>query len=346
MIIQKLIKKYDSQNQFEVLKNSYKQIEFAWNNSFSLKKINGRKISNIIIAGLGGSAISGDLMQNYLGTELNIPYIVSRNYSLPSFVNSETLVIISSYSGNTEETIESFKEAIQKNAVIVCITTGGKIEEMANENDISVVKIEPGFQPRYALALNFFSLLKILQTLKVIKDQNDIVQKIISLWKRRSNELINDNNEAFTMAESFIGFIPVIYSVSDLTSAVGNRFKCQINENSKLHAFNNIIPEMNHNEIIGWETYNANQFNAVTINILDKNYHPQIIKRINITSEIILKQNGTVINLHSSENDFKVRLFDLIYLTDWISYYLALVRKQDPTTITNINILKERLAKE
>lgn len=346
MTIQEYILKYDLQNQFEVLKESYKQIEFAWNNEFSLDKIQKEKIKNIVVAGLGGSAISGDLMQNFLRGELNLPYFISRNYNLPAFVNNNTLVIISSYSGNTEETIEAFHQAISMNAQIVCITTGGKIELIANEKNIPVVKIQTGFQPRYALALNFFSLLKILQTLKLIPLQNSIVEKIISLWKEKGKEYSSDENEAYKLAVELTGFIPVIYSVSDITSAIGNRFKCQVNENSKLHAFHNVIPEMNHNEIIGWETFNEYQFNAKVVNIYDAEYHPQIKKRFEITSELIKNKNCDVINLQSKLNDFKVRLFELVYLTDWISYYLALLRQQDPTTIKNINILKERLAKE
>jgi glucose/mannose-6-phosphate isomerase len=127
----------------------------------------------------------------------------------------------------------------------------------------------------------------------------------------------------------------------DVTSAVGYRLKCQFNENSKLHAFHNVIPELNHNEIIGWESFLEKQFNAKLILILDKIYHPQIKKRFEITSSLI---SGDKIILDSSETDFKLRIMDLIYLGDWITYYLALLREYDPTEIENINILKEKLA--
>ena len=149
------------------------------------------------------------------------------------------------------------------------------------------------------------------------------------------------SNRAIDIARELIGFIPVIYSAADVTSAVGYRLKCQFNENSKLHAFHNVIPELNHNEIIGWESFQDKQFNAKLILILDKIYHPQIKKRFDITASLI---SSDKIYLESNEEDFKLRLMDLIYLGDWISYYLALFRGFDPTEIENINILKEKLA--
>jgi len=152
-----------------------------------------------------------------------------------------------------------------------------------------------------------------------------------------------DGNISFVTAESLVGFIPVIYSVVDSTSAVGYRFKCQFNENSKLHAFHNVIPEMNHNEIIGWESFHEKNFNAKIINIVDESYHPQIKKRFEIISGIFKESGVEAIDLQSSEIDFKVRILDLIYLCDWITYYTGVLRGFDPSEINNINTLKQRL---
>lgn len=133
MNIIELIKKYDSQNQLEVLQNTFKQITFAWENKTDLSSIKSKKFSSIVFCGLGGSAISGDLLNDYLSDELSCPFIVVRGYNLPSFVNAETLVIISSYSGNTEETISCFGQAITKKCNIVVITSGGKVGEIAQK---------------------------------------------------------------------------------------------------------------------------------------------------------------------------------------------------------------------
>jgi glucose/mannose-6-phosphate isomerase len=343
MTIKEYVQKYDPQNQFEVLVNSYKQIEFAWNNNFSVDEININGISNIIISGLGGSAIGADLIKNFLGTELTVPIIVNRNYSLPKFANKNTLFIASSYSGNTEETTSSLKQAIKIGCKIVCITTGGEVESIAKENKLTCVIVQKGFQPRYALGLGFFTLLKVFQELKLVSNQSEIVEQVIKVWKYKGLEYALDKNITCTIAESLIGFIPVIYSVSDSTSAVGYRFKCQFNENSKVHAFHNEIPEMNHNEIIGWESYQEKTFHAKIINIVDESYHPQIKKRFEIISEIFSNIKVETINIKSSEKNYKVRLLDLIYTTDWITYYLAVLRCFDPSEIDNIHLLKNRL---
>lgn len=337
------VKKYDPQNQFDVLVQSYQQIQFAWSNNFRIDGIESSEISNIIISGLGGSAISADLIKNFLANEVPFPIVVNRNYNLPKFASKSSLFIASSYSGNTEETISSLKQAIELGCKIVCITTGGQVEALAKEKNISCIKVQTGFQPRYSLGLSFFSLLKVFQVLKIIEDQTTIVEKIINLWKHRGIEYSQDGNFAYNFAESLIGFIPVIYSVSDSTNSIGYRFKCQLNENSKLHAFHNEIPEMNHNEIIGWESYQEKLFHSKIINILDETYHPQIQKRFEILKDIFSKSGVDTLSLNSNEELFKVRLLDLIYLGDWISYYAGVLRGFDPSEIDNIYTLKDKL---
>lgn len=343
MEIKDYVQKYDPQNQFDVLVNTYKQIEYAWNNNIDVSNINLDKISNIIISGLGGSAISADLIKNYLSEEIFVPIVVNRNYDLPKFASKNTLFIASSYSGNTEETISSLKQAISIGCKIICITTGGEVESIAKKNNLSCIKVQPGFQPRYSLGLSFFSLLKVFQVLKLIEDQSEVVNKIMSLWKSKGQEYSTAGNFAYTFAESLVGFIPVIYSVADSTSSVGYRFKCQLNENSKLHAFHGEIPEMNHNEIIGWESHQEKGFHSKIINIIEKNYHPQIQKRFEILKDIFSKSGVETITLQSNEESYKVRLLDLIYLGDWISYYVGVLRGYDPSEIDNIYTLKDRL---
>ena len=344
MKIQELVKKHDPQNQFKVLQDSYKQIEIAWNNKFSLAGLKTDKIRNIVLSGLGGSAIAGDLINTYLKDDLEIPLLVNRNYSLPVFANKKTLVIISSYSGNTEETISVLNEAIKKKCIIVALTSGGEVKKICKKNKIPVVEVPQGFQPRYALPLSFFSVLKILQKLKITGKENNNVNKIIDLYKSKGKEFSAEANSAFLFAENLIGFIPVIYSIADLNSSIGYRFKCQFNENSKLHAFHNILPELNHNEIIGWESFAEKQFAAKIIFLEDDSCHSQIKKRIKITSELASKSGVEVLTLKSNEENFKVRIFDLIYLCDWITFYLAVMREFDPSEINYINELKIRLS--
>lgn len=343
MKISDYVKLYDPQNQFKVLINSWQQVEFALNNSYDIAQLQEQKFSNIVVTGLGGSAISGDLIKNYLGKELKLPFQVNRNYYLPPYADENTLLIASSYSGNTEETISVLEQAIKKKCSVLILTTGGKAETIALQNSIPVIKLQPGFQPRYALGLSFFSLLIAMEELGIVTSQKTVISEISDLWKSRGKEYSKEENIAYKIAESCLGYIPVIYSVADTTSSAGYRFKCQLNENSKVHAFHNEVPEMNHNEIIGWETYQEKTFPVKVINILDKEYHPQIKKRFQFLNEIFSKSKIDIIELKSSEKSFKVRLMDLIYLCDWITFYIAVQRGYDPSEIDNINQLKERL---
>lgn len=343
MNIKEFIQKYDTQNQFEVLQNTYKQIEYAINNSYPEFGFDKEAINKIIVTGLGGSAISGDLLKNFLKDEPTVPVQINRNYFLPSFSDEKTLLIASSYSGNTEETISSFNDGLKRKCKIICLSTGGKLEKLAADNSIPFIRLQKGFQPRYALGLSFFSLLKVFEKLQLIPSQEKIISKIISLWKEKASAYSAEGNIALTTAQQLIGFVPIIYSASDYTNAVGYRFKSQLNENSKLHAFHHEFPEMNHNEIIGWESHQQKQLHTKVIYLLDETYHPQIKKRFQIVSEFIKKSDVEIISIESNENDFKVRIMDLIFLVDWISFYLGVIRGFDPSEIEYINLLKDRL---
>jgi len=343
MGIKKLIKKHDTQNQFKVLVESYKQIEYAWNNKLNIDSSFEKNINNIVIAGMGGSAISGDLLKPFLSDEVQIPLYVNRDYFLPNYADEKTLVIISSYSGNTEESISCFKEAVKKGCKIIAVSTGGLIKNFADENNLPCINLKKGFQPRFALGVSFFSLLKILQSLGLIPSQEEVVDEITLLWKDKGIEYSGEENIALKHAEELAGFIPVIYSSANF-GPIGYRLKCQFNENSKLHAFNNVIPELNHNEIIGWETFQEKLLNVKLITIVDNDYHSQIVKRFKITKELAQKKGVEIIVLKSNEKNIKVRIMDLIFLGDWITYYLAVLRGLDPSEIDYIDELKQRLA--
>jgi glucose/mannose-6-phosphate isomerase len=341
MNLNDFIKKHDTQNQLKVLLETYKQVSDAWNNRFDVSTLKNYKFSSIVFCGLGGSAISGDLLCDYLSGELMISFTVIRGYNLPSFVNEETLVIISSYSGNTEETISCFEQALKKKCKIVAITSGGKIGEIAKTNKLPVVNLQSGFQPRYSLGQSFFSLLKLMQELGFANENNN-VKMIINLWEKRAQDYSSENNPAAQIAKDLVGFIPVIYSSEFLTST-GYRLKCQMNENAKLHAFHNSIPEMNHNEIIGWESFKEKQFNAKVFYMIDKDFHPQVLRRFEILKDILSEQKIEVIPLSSDQASKKVRIMDLIFLSDWISFYASVLRGFDPSEIDFIHRMKKLL---
>ncbi|MFH0733639.1 MAG: bifunctional phosphoglucose/phosphomannose isomerase [bacterium] len=343
--MEELINKLDTTDQFSILQNSYKQIEYAWSNKIELIKDNFNDIDKIIICGMGGSAIGGDLLTNLIQDELSIPIFVNRNYTLPTFCNKNSLVIISSYSGNTEESISAFYQAVNKRCKIITMSTGGKIKELSIAHKFSFISLQEGFQPRYALYMLLFTLLKIFQLLQLIKNKDEFVNECINLLKEKSAIYNKDNSEPEKFALSLLGFIPIIYAATDFNNSIGFRFKGQLNENSKLHAFCNLIPEMNHNEIIGWETISENLMRTKVVYLIDDQMHQRIKLRFEILEQLLNQQNIEVLKISSSESSVNLRLIDSLYFSDWVSYVLAIYRKKDPVEIDNINILKEKLSK-
>ncbi|MCE1190480.1 MAG: bifunctional phosphoglucose/phosphomannose isomerase [Ignavibacteria bacterium] len=344
MTIAELTKKHDPDNLFTVLTDTWKQAEYAWGLQPDVTSLANRKFTNIIVSGLGGSAISGNLVLNFLKDELRLPMMVNRNYQLPKYAGADTLLIASSYSGNTEETISALKQGLAAGCGIVCLSTGGTVKEIAAQNGLPFVQLQPGFQPRYALGNSFFALVKVFQSLGLVESQESVAVEMIALWKAMGEELAAENNRAVQFAEKLLGTYPVILSVADVNETLGMRLKAQLNENSKLHAFTTLLPEHNHNEVVAWESYRGEQGNLSTIIIQDPEYHPQVQRRISIITELISKTGCPIFTLSSSYTTHKMRLAELVFLIDWISYYAGILRGQDPAEIDNIHYLKKKLS--
>ncbi|MCL1864866.1 MAG: bifunctional phosphoglucose/phosphomannose isomerase [Spirochaetes bacterium] len=333
---------YDRENLHSILKDSWKQVENA-RQGIDLSVLKDKRIDNIIVTGLGGSAICGDILKNFLNNELHIPFAINRTYNLPLYAGENTLVIVSSYSGNTEETISALKSAIERKCLIVAMTTGGEVERIAHENRLCTVKLREGFQPRYALYASFFTLLKIMEELSIIGSQDSTVVNIMDLLKRLGNEWGSENGKAFEFAASIKGYIPVIYSVTDLNDSAGKRFKCELNENSKVHVWSAEYPEMNHNEIVGWENVKESGLKYIIITITDDDISLRIKKRIEIMNDLFSKEGVDLLDIKGKSKTFKERLIEVIYFCDWVSYYLALLNKKDPGEIDFIHTLKKRM---
>ncbi len=336
---------HDTKNLHKVITESWQQAENAWRN-ISLPVIDKDNIDHIIITGLGGSAISGDILRNFLNGELKKPVIVNRSYLLPSYAGANTLVIASSYSGNTEETISAFKSAVEKGCIVIALTTGGEIERLAVENKTTVIKLKPGFQPRYALYNSFFTLLRVIQELNLIESQDIVVKKIIQSLKKQGDELGIEDGDACKFAASLKGYIPVIYSVTDLNDSAGKRFKGQLNENSKIHAWMGEYPEMNHNEITGWESVKDSGLKYKIVTIWDDDIFLRIKKRIEIINKLLSGEKIDILKIQGKGETFKERLLDAVYFCDWVSYYLALLNEEDPGEIDFIHHLKNRMAED
>jgi len=288
------------------------------------------KIDKIVVAGMGGSAVGGDLLKAYIHNS-NIPVFVVRDYKVPNFVDENTLVFAVSYSGNTEETISAYESAINKKAKSVAVTSGGKLGEMAKR----AIKIPSGLQPRAALGYLFFPVLGVLVNSGVIDVKGKEIEEMLDVLSK-TDEFKGVGER---IAKKIGARTPLIYA-SELLSATAYRWKTQFNENSKTAAFHHAFPEMNHNEIVGYQRINKSDFIAIFIR--DKDDNERIIKRMDITKEII-SSRVDVEEVFTKGEYLLSRIFSGIYYGDFASYYLALANKIDPTPVAVIENLKKRL---
>ncbi len=307
-----------------------------------------KNIQQILVLGMGGSAIGGDVVRVLIQSECTIPMIVNRSYNIPNWVNKNTLVIASSYSGNTEETLSALRQCIGANAQILSITTGGELLKISNENNFDSVILPTGLQPRAALGVSASILLLSLQKLQIvnnsiIEDLHHSIDVLSDLGKELSN--CDDENPAMILANEIHSMCPIIYGSEDLTWVAALRFRGQLEENSKMLAFHHHIPEQNHNEIEGWSCHTHLLDSKCIVWLKDEDDHPRSLKRMDISSQLLTGNVGKQIEIQETGPSPLVRLFKMIHFTDWVSYYAALLNEVDPTPVDRITQLKTELAK-
>lgn len=308
----------------------------------------GRKIENIVLAGLGGSAIGGDVVRSVVGDHLGVPFVVSRDYGLPGFAGDTTLAIASSYSGNTEETLSAYREARRLGAVIVCVTSGGKLAEMACNDEFPLVSIPPGWPPRAALGYSTMALLGCLCAFRFVAPMRPAMDETVQLLRRLEKKyglaVPESDNPAKQVARLLHGRIGAIYAASGVLEGAAVRWRGQLEENAKNLAFHHLLPEMNHNELVGWEFPPSLLRQICVILLRDDEEHPQVRRRLDFTRGILEEKAATVHEVWSQGESRLARIFSVIYLGDFASLYLAALNEVDPTPVTVIELLKRRLA--
>ncbi|OGN93004.1 MAG: bifunctional phosphoglucose/phosphomannose isomerase [Chloroflexi bacterium RBG_13_50_10] len=324
------------------------QCRTAWHkaNDFKLPK-DYANIDKVVILGMGGSAIGGDLVRSLFSSKKKPIIFVSRDYDLPAFVDVRTLVIASSYSGNTEETLSAFSQALQKKCKRLAMTTGGRLKELAEDAKVPVFLIDYVAQPRAAVGYGFMSLIAFLQKLGHLEDKTAEVEAMIQDIEKLLGELKEtvptSSNRAKQLAAKLHGKIAVIYGAGIL-SEVAHRWKTQINENSKSWAFYDIFPELNHNAVVGYQFPPELASKMYVVLLRCPSLHPRMLIRYQATSEL-LKQSGISHETIDSQGKGELsQMMNLIYLGDWVSYYLAILNEIDPTPVKAIDYLKKRLS--
>ena len=295
--------------------------------------------ANLSICGLGGSGIGGSIISQIVAQDAECPITINKDYKIPAFVNENTLVLCCSYSGNTEESLEMLEQAQAKNAVIACVTSGGKLKDIAQTNNYNHSVIPGGHPPRAAFGLAFPPLFFILKHYNIISE-NYITQfnNAVSTIDNEEESIIK---EATIIKDKLINKTPVIYADANY-EGVAIRFRQQINENSKMLCWHHIIPEMNHNELVGWTTKNEDL--AVVIFRNEDDYF-RTQKRMEVNKTIFEKYTSTIIEIYSKGNSQLEKALYLIHLGDWISLLLANEKGIDVTEVNVITHLKGELAK-
>jgi glucose/mannose-6-phosphate isomerase len=301
-------------------------------------------IENIVFSGMGGSALSALIFKSWPG--INIPFEISRDYNLPKYAGENTLVIASSYSGNTEETVSSLNSALQKKCKVIIIAGGGKLLDMAKEGNLPYVVLPPAGQPRFAALYGLNALVTIFTKLKLLEQSflTDLGNASVFLKEscaKFSPTVAKKDNLAKQLAYECIGTSPVIYA--SLLFPAAYKWKISFNENSKNVAWCNQYPEFNHNEFLGWTSHPLEKPYRV-FDLISSHDHPQIIKRFKISNKLLSGRRPSAIEIQAKGSNFLEDLLYTIALGDFVSIYTAILNGVNPSPVEIIEKLKKELA--
>ena len=345
----RLFKRYDPRGMRERIREMPVSCQQAWQMAldFNLPASYSR-VNKVAILGMGGSAIGGDLVSSLVASEARVPILLCRDYVLPAFVDARTLVIASSYSGMTEETISAFEQALATGSKKLVITTGGRLKDLAEGENIPVFSFSYKAQPRAALPFSFLPVLGFLQKLGFINDKSQDVAETIERMQKLSQKIDETapllRNPAKQLARRLYGHLPLVYGAGIL-SEVAHRWKTQLNENSKAWAFHEIFPELNHNAVVGYQ-FPEELAAEIVVVLLRSDYLPERIQlRYQVTSRL-LEQAGVSYQFVDGEGSRPLsQMMSLVLFGDYTSYYLAMLYRIDPSPVKAIDYLKEQLDK-
>ncbi len=307
-------------------------------------------VSRVAFVGMGGSAIGGDVLKALLEDVVGIPMSVHRSYRLPSLLGPDTLAIFVSYSGNTEETLSALDDAVYLGCRVMVLTTGGRLLERARAKRFPALVVPGGLQPRAALGYLSLAAAAAMERMGLIQGFTRVAHETAESLRGKAEEWgrlrPSESNFAKQLALRLRGKIPVIYGVEGILSVAAYRWKCQLNENSKVPAFCHALPEMNHNEIVGWHMPDEFSRKVEVIFLAEEDDASRVAKRVEITADLLRDKVGGVTVLRVGGGTRTERLFSAVYLGDFVSAYLAVLNGVDPTPVEVITLLKERMASD
>lgn len=321
------------------------QIKFGLTNDTIYTNLESVKITNVVIVGMGGSAIGGDVIRCCAADRCPVPVIVNRDYEVPAFVDYQSLVFIVSYSGNTEESLHAFEEALAKNAQIVAISSGGELSTRCKAQGIPLLLVPEGLPPRTALGYLFVPIALTMEVYGLLPDiRDDILETVDVLRTIQNGYNGNEKNHSITeVAEKLHNSLPLLWSVGSTAEVAAMRWKGQLNENTKSMAYYNCFPELNHNEICSFDQPHGIVADTAIIILDDQPTNERNTARAVYSTEILQNKVKSVTWVKAIGKSKLARLFSLIYIGDHVSVKLAELYGIDPFPVSAIDKLKERM---
>jgi glucose/mannose-6-phosphate isomerase len=323
------------------------QCEHGWSLALQLGLPDAyRRPRQIVLLGVGGSAIGGDLLRTLVVQESPVPILVHRDYALPAFVDRSTVVVVSSYSGNTEEALLGFEAALQRAARVMAITTGGELSLRANERGLPLWTYNYQAQPRAALGYSLMFLLGAIQHMELVSDKSGDVAEataVMRQWQSEIKESVPEaENRAKQLARRLYHRLPVVYAAEHL-SEVARRWKGQFNENSKSWGVFDVLPELDHNTVVGYPLPPGLSRLAHVVMLTSPVNHPRVLLRFDITRELLEGHGYSCDLIESRGQSLLAQMLSTIHFGDYVSFYLAMLNGVDPWAIGNIEFVKSRL---
>jgi glucose/mannose-6-phosphate isomerase len=336
----------DSLGIFDVTAALPEQVETAMTAGRNLDGLPDREnVEQVVVLGMGGSGISGDVLVAVAGPFLPVPVTVVKSYELPDFVGHESLVFAISFSGDTEETVEAAGEAFEAGASLVAVTSGGELKRLAEEWGAPVVDVPKNIpQPRCAIGAMAIPPLTVLEEIGLFPGATGWVELAVDQLKRRRDKLVLDGNEAEEIARRIGRTIPLVYGGQAVGATAAGRWKTQVNENAKSPAFSSVLPELGHNELAGWGQHGDITRQVITlVNLRHDAEHPQVARRFAIVSDILQEVVSDIVEVRAQGEGDLAQLLDLILIGDFVSLHLAAAEGVDPGPIPALDELKRRL---
>ena len=343
-----IYRRLDKSGMLDHLHEFPQQCERAWEKvlKFNLPPEHGQ-IDKVVILGMGGSAIGGDIARRLALVESKVPVWVHRDYGLPPFVDRDTLVIASSYSGNTEETVSAFTASLKTPAKKLVLTTGGKLKQLAEKEGIPIFLIDYKAPPRAAFPHSFVPLVGVFQKLGLLGDKSADMKQALQTLNQLAEDLAETTphvfNPAKQLATKLWGHVAVLYG-AEVLSEVARRWKTQLNENSKTWATSELFPELNHNAVVGYRFPPQVKERIFVVLLHSARFHPRSQRRYEATAKLLTKAGISHEVVEAVGATALAQVMGLVLFGDYVSFYLAILNKTDPTPVASIDFVKQYLA--